>query len=125
MKGTETNGSSRSLCGNHKVDRVALLEKLAERGSITAAAKALGVSYKGAWEAIEALNNLSDAPLVERTVGGTGGGGTRLTKHGEKVLSRCCATSTPTSRDSSPPSVAAAAASTGSTIIFNSCGDGI
>ena len=125
MKSTETNASSRSLRGNRKVDRVALLEKLAELGSITAAAKAVGISYKGAWEAIEALNNLSDAPLVERTVGGTGGGGTRLTKHGEKVLSRCCATSTPTSRDSSPPSVAAAAASTGSTIIFNSCGDGI
>ncbi len=87
MKRTEANASSRSLRGNRKVDRVVLLEKLAELGSITAAAKAMDISYKGAWEAIEALNNLSDAPLVERTVGGTGGGGTRLTKHGEKVLS--------------------------------------
>lgn len=75
-----------ALTGGRKVDRVALLEKVAELGSITAAAKAVGISYKGAWEAIEALNNLSDAPLVERSVGGSGGGGTRLTAHGEKVL---------------------------------------
>lgn len=87
MKRTDANASNRSLRGNRKVDRVALLEKLVELDSITAAAKAVGISYKGAWEAIEALNNLSDAPLVERTVGGTGGGGTRLTRHGEKVLS--------------------------------------
>jgi molybdate transport system regulatory protein len=69
------------------VDRVALLEKVAELGSINAAAKAVGISYKGAWEAIEALNNLSHAPLVERSVGGSGGGGTRLTAQGEQVLS--------------------------------------
>ena len=70
-----------------KVDRVALLERVAELGSITAAAKAAGISYKTAWETIEALNNLSEAPVVERTVGGPGGGGTRLTAHGEKVVS--------------------------------------
>ncbi|MGE5153562.1 MAG: TOBE domain-containing protein [Bdellovibrio bacteriovorus] len=69
-----------------RVDRVALLEKVAELGSITAAARAIGISYKGAWEAIEALNNLSERPLVERSVGGSGGGGTRLTAHGEQVL---------------------------------------
>jgi molybdate transport system regulatory protein len=74
------------LGGGRKVDRVALLEKVAALGSISAAAKAAGVSYKGAWEAIEALNNLSDAPVVERLVGGSGGGGTRLTAHGKKVL---------------------------------------
>lgn len=76
-----------SLTKVRKVDRVALLEKVAELGSITAAAKAVGISYKGAWEAIEALNNLSERPLVERSVGGSGGGGTRLTAHGEQVLS--------------------------------------
>lgn len=69
-----------------RVDRVALLQKVAELGSITAAAKAIGISYKGAWEAIEALNNLSEAPVVERTVGGSGGGGTYLTAHGTRVL---------------------------------------
>ena len=70
-----------------RLDRVALLATVAELGSINAAAKALGVSYKGAWEAIEALNNLSPSPLVERSAGGARGGGTRLTAHGEKVLS--------------------------------------
>lgn len=75
------------MAGGRKLDRVALLEKVAELGSITAAAKALGISYKGAWEAVEALNNMSEAPLVERSVGGSGGGGTRLTPHGEQVLS--------------------------------------
>lgn len=68
------------------MDRVALLERVAELGSITAAAQALGISYKGAWEAIEALNNLSERPLVERSIGGRGGGGTRLTAHGKRVL---------------------------------------
>jgi molybdate transport system regulatory protein len=76
-----------SLTRVRKVDRVALLERVAQLGSITAAAKAVGISYKGAWEAIEALNNLSDRPVVARTVGGSGGGGTRLTAHGEQVLS--------------------------------------
>lgn len=71
---------------SRKADRVALLEKVAELGSITAAAKATGISYKTAWETIEALNNLSEAPVVERMVGGAGGGGTRLTPHGEKVV---------------------------------------
>jgi molybdate transport system regulatory protein len=70
-----------------RVDRVALLEKIAELGSITAAARVMGISYKGAWEAIEALNNLSERPLVERSAGGSGGGGTRLTPHGRQVLS--------------------------------------
>lgn len=76
-----------SLTRARKIDRVALLEKVAELGSITAAAKAVGTSYKGAWEAIDALNNLSERPLVERSAGGSGGGGTRLTAHGEQVLS--------------------------------------
>ena len=49
-----------ALTGGRKVDRVALLEKVAELGSINAAAKAVGISYKGAWQAIEALNNLSE-----------------------------------------------------------------
>ncbi len=87
MAKRETAPSDALLAGRRKVDRVALLKSVAELGSITAAAKAIGISYKGAWEAIDALNNMSDAPVVERTAGGSGGGGTRLTAHGEKVLS--------------------------------------
>jgi molybdate transport system regulatory protein len=63
-----------------------LLAAIADSPSITAAAKSVGLSYKAAWDAIEAMNNLSDAPLVERSVGGKGGGGTRLTARGAQLV---------------------------------------
>jgi molybdate transport system regulatory protein len=63
-----------------------LLAAIADTPSITAAAKKVGLSYKAAWDAIEAMNNLSDQPLVERSVGGKGGGGTRLTTRGAKLV---------------------------------------
>lgn len=66
--------------------RIALLAQIAQLGSITHAAKAAGMSYKTAWDAIDELNNLSDRPLVERSVGGKGGGGARLTGEGERLL---------------------------------------
>lgn len=66
--------------------RITLLQHIAEQGSITRAAKAAGLSYKGAWDAIDELNNLAHTPLVERAVGGKGGGGARLSKEGERVL---------------------------------------
>ena len=66
--------------------RVALLEAIAEHGSISAAARAVGMSYKGAWDAVDALNNQSDQPLVERSVGGKEGGGTRLTDEGRRIV---------------------------------------
>ncbi|GLQ51717.1 TOBE domain-containing protein [Dyella flava] len=67
-------------------DRIALLAKIGETGSITAAARAVGMSYKGAWDVIDAMNNLSDEPLVMRVVGGKGGGGTRLTERGQRLI---------------------------------------
>lgn len=63
-----------------------LLAALANTQSITAAAKTVGLSYKAAWDAVEAMNNLSEKPLVERSVGGKGGGGTRLTARGEQLV---------------------------------------
>ncbi|MGE8043802.1 TOBE domain-containing protein [Pseudomonas monteilii] len=66
--------------------RVALLQHIAEQGSITRAAKAAGISYKAAWDAIDELNNLATHPLVERSTGGRGGGGARLSDEGERVL---------------------------------------
>ncbi|MGY4491040.1 TOBE domain-containing protein [Pseudomonas sp. TE3610] len=66
--------------------RIALLQHIAEQGSITRAAKAAGMSYKGAWDAIDELNNLAEKPLVERAVGGKGGGGARLSEEGQRVL---------------------------------------
>lgn len=72
------------LAGDAK--RILLLEKIAEHGSITHAAKAAGVSYKTAWDAVEQMNNLAGEPLVERAAGGKGGGGTALTARGLKLV---------------------------------------
>jgi molybdate transport system regulatory protein len=59
--------------------RIALLAAIRETGSITGAAKSVGMSYKAAWDAIDAMNNLAGEPLVVRASGGKGGGGTTLT----------------------------------------------
>jgi molybdate transport system regulatory protein len=69
-------------------DRIALLEKIDEFGSITKAAKAVGISYKTAWDTIEAINNLSERPLFIRVTGGKSGGGTRLTEEGKEVIQK-------------------------------------
>ena len=66
--------------------RMNLLAQIAESGSITQAAKAVGMSYKGAWDAIDTMNNLAGEPLVERMAGGKGGGGTRLTERGRQLV---------------------------------------
>lgn len=66
--------------------RIALLEHIAAQGSITAAARAAGMSYKAAWDAVDAMNQLAGEPLVERSTGGRGGGGTRLTARGAKLV---------------------------------------
>ncbi|MBF0421375.1 MAG: TOBE domain-containing protein [Magnetococcales bacterium] len=72
--------------GGRKIDRLQLLEQIDRLGSINAAAKALGISYKAAWETVADLNNLSEQPLVTRNSGGVGGGGTSLTEPGRRVL---------------------------------------
>jgi molybdate transport system regulatory protein len=69
-------------------DRIALLRAVDEHRSITQGAKAVGMSYKGAWDAIDRMNRLAGTPLVERSAGGQGGGGTRLTAHGERLVER-------------------------------------
>ena len=66
--------------------RIRLLEAIAETGSITRAAKAVPLSYKAAWDALDALNNLTERPLVERSAGGRQGGGTRLTDAGRELV---------------------------------------
>ena len=66
--------------------RVELLGAIAECGSITQAAKLVKMSYKAAWDAIDAMNNLAGEPLVERLTGGKGGGGTRLTPRGRQLV---------------------------------------
>ena len=66
--------------------QVRLLEAIAAEGSITRAAKAAGVSYKTAWDMVDAMNNLSPQPLVTRAAGGRGGGGTQLTEAGHALV---------------------------------------
>jgi len=66
--------------------RIKLLEAILDCGSISTAAKRVGLSYKTAWEAIDTMNNLSQTPLVIRTTGGSGGGGTTLTPFGKEMI---------------------------------------
>lgn len=67
--------------------RTELLTRIAACGSISQAAKAMGMSYKAAWDAIESMETLAGKALVERSTGGKGGGGSRLTSHGEELVS--------------------------------------
>jgi len=67
-------------------DRINLLEKIDELGSITRAAKAVGISYKTAWDTVNLINNLAEKPLVDRLTGGKGGGGTSLTAEGKRII---------------------------------------
>ena len=66
--------------------RIDILRRIAQVGSISEAARGAGVSYKAAWQAVETLSNLAGAPLLEKAVGGSGGGGAVLTPAGQQVL---------------------------------------
>jgi molybdate transport system regulatory protein len=66
--------------------RIALLESIDALGSITKAAKAVGLSYKGAWDAVDAVENLAERPVVSRATGGRSGGGSRLTDYGRELV---------------------------------------
>ncbi len=66
--------------------RIRLLEAIDQHGSISQAAKAVPLSYKAAWDAVDAMNNLAEQPLVLRSTGGKHGGGTQLTDYGRKVI---------------------------------------
>jgi len=66
--------------------RIRLLEAIERHGSISQAAKAVPLSYKAAWDAVDAMNNLSPRPVVERAAGGRNGGGTMLTDYGRRLI---------------------------------------
>ncbi len=63
-----------------------LLEAIAKAGSISAAARAMRMSYKRAWQLVDDLNQSFAEPLVETSKGGARGGGARLTSMGQRVL---------------------------------------
>lgn len=67
-------------------ERIRLLEAVARSGSITAGAKAVGLSYKAAWDALDAMANLFGQPLLETRSGGRAGGGAMLTATGIRVV---------------------------------------
>jgi molybdate transport system regulatory protein len=79
-------GGELRLAGRLDARFFALLEAIEATGSITKAARATGYSYKGAWLLLESAANLAVEPLVERTAGGRGGGGTRLTSTAHRLL---------------------------------------
>jgi molybdate transport system regulatory protein len=66
--------------------RIDILRLIARSGSISQAGREAGVSYKAAWQAIDTLTNLAGVTLVERVVGGAGGGGARITAAGLQLL---------------------------------------
>jgi molybdate transport system regulatory protein len=67
--------------------RIQLLEIIAQKGSISSAAKEVGLSYKGAWDAVQALNNLFETPLVVARPGGRAGGTAEVTPAGQALIS--------------------------------------
>ena len=77
-----TDGGANRLA----LEQISLLQAIHDTGSISAAAKRVGISYKTAWDRLERLNNLSQSPLVERASGGNKGGGTALTSQGKALL---------------------------------------
>ena len=66
--------------------RIELLKKIDKYGSISKAAKEMKMSYKAAWDAVDIINKLSNKSVVEKVSGGKGGGGTRLTEYGKKII---------------------------------------
>ena len=69
--------------GPGKVD---LLEAIETAGSISAAARELGLSYRRAWDLVDTMNHCFKHPLVARVKGGKGGGGAQLTDEGRDIL---------------------------------------
>jgi molybdate transport system regulatory protein len=69
--------------GPGKID---LLEAIDREGSISAAGRALGMSYKRAWDLVDALNKVIGAPVVVASIGGYRGGGATLTDAGRNLV---------------------------------------
>lgn len=66
--------------------RIRLMEAIDRHGSILQAAKAVPMSYKAAWDAVDDMNNLAPQPLVRRVTGGRHGGGTEMTDFARRLM---------------------------------------
>ena len=73
------------VIGPGKVD---LLEHVRDTGSISAAGRRMKMSYRRAWDLVDAMNQHFATPVVETSKGGAGGGGAKLTAMGEEVIER-------------------------------------
>jgi molybdate transport system regulatory protein len=76
------------VCGYLGPGKIALMELIAKHGSISAAGKEMCMSYRRAWLLVDEINQIFCKPLVEKQMGGPGGGGARLTEFGRDVVSR-------------------------------------
>jgi molybdate transport system regulatory protein len=66
--------------------RAALLSNIARTGSISSAARAMGMSYRRAWQLVEAMNKSFAEPLVVTEIGGKRGGGAAVTALGRRLI---------------------------------------
>lgn len=69
--------------------RIRLLEAIDALGSISAAARTVGLTYRGAWDAVAVVNNLAEHPLVLGRAGGKSGGGASLTETADSSCEQC------------------------------------
>ena len=68
--------------------KIRLLEAVRDYGSISAAGRSMGMSYRRAWLLIDQLNHIFEEPVIEAKHGGSGGGGAELTRFGHRVVER-------------------------------------
>ncbi len=68
--------------------RVTLLKKIIEKGSLSKAAKEMGISYRKAWNLVDSINKSSKLPFIITSKGGTNGGGTVVTEYGQKKIAQ-------------------------------------
>jgi len=68
--------------------KILLLENIREFGSISAAGRAMDMSYKRAWDLVDEINRICRQPAVERQTGGKNGGGAALTPFGQSLVAR-------------------------------------
>lgn len=69
------------------VGKIRLLEAVGRTGSLSQAARELGMSYRRAWLLMDSMKAEFDTPVISATVGGTGGGGARVTAFGQELIS--------------------------------------
>ncbi|WP_405205914.1 winged helix-turn-helix domain-containing protein [Aquimarina sp. LLG6339-5] len=67
--------------------RIKILKAIKTEGSLSKAAKSLGMSYKKAWNLVDSINKNASTPVVITNTGGSGGGGTKITEYGLKMIS--------------------------------------